>query len=45
MEDKTTILILLTELICHGLARPDFFNLIKPNSPKIRFSLLQVNLL
>lgn len=45
MEDKTTILILLTELICHGLARPDFFNLIKPNSLKTRFSLLQVNLL
>ena len=45
MEDKTTVLLLLTELVCHGLARPDFFTLLKTNSLKARSSLLQVNLI
>jgi len=42
MEDKTMVLLLLTELTCHGLARPDFFTLLKTNSLKARFSLLQL---
>ena len=45
IEDKTTVLLLLTELVCHGLARPDFFTLLKTNSLKARSSLLQVNLI
>ena len=44
MEDKTMVLLLLTELTCHGLARPDFFTLLKTNSLKARSSLLQVYL-
>jgi len=42
MEDKTMVLLLLTELTCHGLARPDFFTLLKTNSLKARSSLLQL---
>ena len=44
MEDKTMVLLLLTELTCHGLARPDFFTMLKTNSLKARSSLLQVYL-
>jgi len=42
MEDKTTILLLLTELACHGLARPDFFTRQETNSLKARSSLLKL---
>ena len=43
MEDKTTILLLLTELACHGLAQPDFFTFLQTKSFKARSSLLKVN--
>jgi len=42
MEDKTTILLLLTELACHGSSMPHFFTLLKINSLKARSSLLQL---
>ena len=43
IDDKTNIMLLLTELVCHGMARPDFFTLLNTNTFKARSSLLQVN--
>ena len=45
IDDKTNIMLLLTELVCHGMARPDFFTLLNTNTFKARSSLLQVNFL